>query len=258
VTTAFDYVIRLSNAWFLVATAALSINEIAGKFAGWSWSWPRQHRFKAAVAVLMVAQIGAYKSTRDELAGKVSAATSRATAAEARVAKSDAVIDELRKQLSQREAETTTLRDQLANRQPLVIPAPNVNFGANGPLPIYSFCENPGLIMDSFDEWKAFPTCRDVPLPWDEMSDVDVVAEISTRTAEKGRWVQARIWNVTSKTVVVEGTPSTAADYDAGGQRIRLPIPPLREPATYRLEMRNVPGGGGVAYGVLVLSRRHR
>jgi hypothetical protein len=59
------YLLTLWNLWFWIAAGVLTLNEVAGKFVGRSWEWPREHRFKAVVIVLILSQVGAYKSLYD-------------------------------------------------------------------------------------------------------------------------------------------------------------------------------------------------
>lgn len=244
-----DFGAAVSSHWFALMGGGLML--AIGLYERFKRNAPIRIWLVLMSGFVLFATFEAWRSERRRADTRVSDAESRVTSMEKEVGS-------LRSSLTEKSRQIADLQGIALRRDPILIPPPNVSvFRGGGPLPTYPLCPSASFLAWEFPEWGSPSDCNEVGLAWNDIDEnVHAYAVVVTRTSERGKWVQVRIWNETDNVLAVEGPRSTEADFDKLGQRLRLRIPPLDHAASYRMELRNVAGGGVSASGHVALVRQ--
>jgi len=234
-----DYLPTLLNVWFGIASAVLVVNDVIGSFAGWSWEWPRRHRFKAAVAVLIVAQIGAYKALKAENDALRTQAGSTVSAGGTALSALREDANALRAEVETRDRRIFDLQTALAQRSPVIVPAPAVNVfaGSNGQAQAFALStDNPSLFWPTLKDWTRTKSALEIPIDWSAMAGLDAYADFTMYTGTHTIcWGQARIFDMSAGSSAVE-TPQLTTGND--GKDFHLLLPRQTGIHRYILQMR--------------------
>lgn len=258
------YSFTLLNAWVGWAGLVLGLNEIGGRFAGWSWEWPRQHRFKAIVALLLIAQVGAHKEQQDQFLARVAGLESAKTVADAELTKlraqrdadgssiaaqlfakeqilatKDNQIADRERQLADRDRQLADKDRQIADlqamklRQPTSVDVRLRTIPESGPLPRHPLASDFGGAMRQFSSggWARRGDI-DVSINWDDMIDVDAVVDLVVLVTGKGSGA-LRLRETTQDKSVVARAPIVQSEKPLN---MTMPVPRDTGLKKYRLE----------------------